>query len=146
MFPFSPVGFFLLRFTVGIPAVVDASLGPGSMDLDFIVLVAVPANAPAVKVLGAIQIAVLLDIVLLVSTSFGVFTTPGIVIDSDTNPRVRLGAGSMTNGNADGACLLRVIRVLGTTAFFLDACAFVLNLTGNIASVLVVRTDVSISA
>jgi hypothetical protein len=55
MFPFSPVGFFLCGFAIGIPAVVDASLGPCSMDLDFIVLIAVPANAPTVKVLGAIR-------------------------------------------------------------------------------------------
>jgi hypothetical protein len=145
MLPFSPVGFFLLGFAIGIPAVVDANLGPGSMDLDFIVLIAVPANAPLVNILD-FQITVVLDIVLLVSTAFGVFTAPGIVIDSDTNPRVRLRAGSMTDGNADGAYLLFGVRVLRTTTFFLDAYTFVLNSTSDIASVCIVSTDISISA
>jgi hypothetical protein len=83
-----------------------------------------------------IRIAVLLDIVLLVSTTFGVCSIPGIVIDSDTNPRIDLRTGSMTDGNADGACLLWVIRVLGTTTCFADATALVLNVTGLIPIVL----------
>jgi hypothetical protein len=145
MLPQPPVVFFLLRFAIGIPVVVNANLGPGSVDLDFIVLVAFPTNAPLINILD-IQITVLLNIVLLVATTFGVFTTPGIVIDSDTNPGVRLGAGSMTDGNADGAYLLFGVRVLRTTTFFLDACTFVLNFTGDIASVFVVSTDISISA
>jgi hypothetical protein len=146
MLPFSPVGFFVLGLAIFSPSVVDANLVSGSVDLDFIVLVAVPANAPTVNILPFTRTnrTVYLDIVLLVSTTFGVITTPGIVIDSDTNPRVRLGAGSMTDGNADGACLLKVVRVLGTTTFFQGASAFELNGTRAIAGVLVVpRTDIS---
>jgi hypothetical protein len=148
MLPFSPVGFFVLGLAIFSPVVVDANLVSGSVDLDFIVLVAFPANAPTVNILPFTRTnrTVYLDIVLLVSTTFGVITTPGIVIDSDTNPRVRLGAGSMTDGNANGACLLKVVRVLGTTTFFLDAITCVLNVTGDIASVFVIRTDISIGA
>jgi hypothetical protein len=144
MLPLPPVGFFELGFTVLIPSVVEANLGSGSVDLDFIVLIAVPANSPLVNILD-IQIAVFLDIVLLVSTTFGVCSIPGIVIDSDTNPRINLGAGSMTDGNADGACLLWVVRVLGTTTYFADALSWELSVTRLIPIVSVVPiTDKSI--
>jgi hypothetical protein len=114
------------------------------MPFDFIVLIALPANTPLTNILR-IQITVVLNIVLLVSTTFGVRSIPGIVIDSDTNPRVRLGAGSMTDGNADGAYLLWILRVLRTTTCFLNAFTFVLSSIGD-TSILVVSTDISIVA
>jgi hypothetical protein len=145
MLPIPPVGFFIWVIAIGIPPVRQLKCGPGSMSFDFIVLIACPVNTPHTNILH-IQITVNLDIVLLVSTTFGVCSIPGIVIDGDTNPRVRLGAGSMTDGNADGAYLLWNFRVLRTTACFLDAVTFVLNVTGDITSVFVVSTDISSSA